>query len=65
MKVMISNASTQLAFTSRTIILMCAVCVTNMFILGAIFVRVRWVPCHHGMARPQVAVGGKSFGYGG
>jgi hypothetical protein len=19
---------------------------------------VRWVPCHHGMARPQVAVGG-------
>jgi hypothetical protein len=24
-----------------------------------------WVPCHHGMARPQVADGGKSSGYGG
>jgi hypothetical protein len=26
---------------------------------------VRWVPCHHGMARPQVADEGKSSGYGG
>jgi hypothetical protein len=26
---------------------------------------VRWVACHHGMARPQVADGGKSSGYGG
>jgi hypothetical protein len=25
----------------------------------------RWVHCHHGMARPQVADGGKSSGYGG
>jgi hypothetical protein len=25
---------------------------------------VRWVPCHHGMARPQVADGGKSSRYG-
>jgi hypothetical protein len=25
---------------------------------------VRSVPCHHGMARPQVADGGKSSGYG-
>jgi hypothetical protein len=26
---------------------------------------VRWVPCHHGMARPQVADGGKVSRYGG
>jgi len=26
---------------------------------------VRWVPCHHGMARPQVADGGKSSRYRG
>jgi hypothetical protein len=26
---------------------------------------VRWVHCHHGMAHPQVADGGKSSGYGG
>jgi hypothetical protein len=26
---------------------------------------VRWVPSHHGMARPQVADGGTSSGYGG
>jgi hypothetical protein len=26
---------------------------------------VRWVSCHHGMARSQVADGGKSSGYGG
>jgi hypothetical protein len=25
----------------------------------------RWVPCHHGMARPHVTDGGKSSGYGG
>jgi hypothetical protein len=25
---------------------------------------VRWVPCHHGMARPQVVDGGKSSGFG-
>jgi hypothetical protein len=28
-------------------------------------IHVRWVPCHNGMARPQVADGGKSSGYGG
>jgi hypothetical protein len=26
---------------------------------------VTWVPCHHGMARPQVADGGKASRYGG
>jgi hypothetical protein len=26
---------------------------------------VRWVHCHDGIARPQVADGGKSSGYGG
>jgi len=26
---------------------------------------VRWFPCHHGMARPQVADGGTFSGYGG
>jgi hypothetical protein len=26
---------------------------------------VRWVPCHHGMARPQVADGGDSLQFGG
>jgi len=25
---------------------------------------VRWVPCHHGMAHPQVAVSGKASRYG-
>jgi hypothetical protein len=24
-------------------------------------IHVRWVPCHHGMARPQVADGGKGL----
>jgi hypothetical protein len=27
-------------------------------------IHVGWVPYHHGMARPQVADGGKSSGYG-
>jgi hypothetical protein len=29
------------------------------------FLHVRWVPCHRGMARPQVADGGKASRYGG
>jgi hypothetical protein len=27
-------------------------------------IHVRWVPCHHGMARSQVADGGKASRYG-
>jgi hypothetical protein len=27
-------------------------------------IHVRWVPCHQGMTRPQVADGGKASGYG-
>jgi hypothetical protein len=26
-----------------------------------IIIHVRWVPCHHGMARPQVADGGNDL----
>jgi hypothetical protein len=27
----------------------------------SVYFHVRWVPCHHGMARPQVADGGDAF----
>jgi hypothetical protein len=29
-----------------------------VFLRQFLFLHVRWVPCHHGMARPQVADGG-------
>jgi hypothetical protein len=38
---------------------------TGFWLVGPKGSHVRWVPCHHGMARPQVADGGKSSGYGG
>jgi hypothetical protein len=31
------------------------------FVLHSVQTHVRWVPCHHGMARPQVAVGGDAL----
>jgi hypothetical protein len=33
----------------------------NVIIIIIIIIIVRWVPCHHGMARPQVADGGDSL----
>jgi hypothetical protein len=34
-------------------------CCFTVFTLSSILIiHVRWVPCHHGMARPQVADGG-------
>jgi hypothetical protein len=32
-----------------------------IYILGLIEIHIRWVPCHHGMARPQVVDGGDSL----
>jgi hypothetical protein len=29
--------------------------------ISVIHCHVKWVPCHHGMARPQVAVGGEGL----
>jgi hypothetical protein len=31
------------------------------FILYKLIIPVKWVPCHHGMARPQVADGGEGL----
>jgi hypothetical protein len=30
-------------------------------LLNKCFIHVKWVPCHHGMARPQVADGGEGL----
>jgi len=42
-------------------------CLLEYFLLKPyeVLPHVRWVPFHHGMARPQVADGGKASRYGG
>jgi hypothetical protein len=45
-------------FYSDSTLILTTMCVEFLFnVLMSVF-HVRWVPCHHGMARPQVADGG-------
>jgi len=37
----------------------------SYMIRNCVWNQVRWDPCHHGMAHPQVADGGQSSRYGG
>jgi hypothetical protein len=36
-------------------------CVGCVLVYVVVWFYVRWVPCHHGMARPQVADGGDAL----
>jgi hypothetical protein len=52
-------------FSASTLSQKCCFATYKKKVIYYIFKHVRWVPCHHGMARPQVADGGKASGYGG
>jgi hypothetical protein len=60
-KIVISNNVLKPNLIQRTSILE----VYDILVVPSLYVHVGWVPCHHGMARPHVADGGKSSGYGG